>query len=98
MPDHFYLYPAYFEKVPRALGRRVPADQGLGDVSAQEIVEAAKRLGAKAEVEADKQYPRRGFTYAGRVKVGKKPGTTKAAFVRALARELKRHRAQGGHA
>jgi signal recognition particle subunit SEC65 len=95
MPEHFYVYPAYVEKVSRSAGRRVPADDGLGDVTAEEILEAAKRLGAKAELEADKQYPRRFFTYAGRVKVAKKAGTSKAAFLRALARELKRHRAQG---
>jgi signal recognition particle subunit SEC65 len=94
MPDHFYVYPAYFEKTSRASGRRVPATDGLPDVSAQEVAEAAKRLGLKAEVEAGKQYPRRFFTYAGRVKVTKKAGTTKAAFLHALARELKRHRTQ----
>ena len=96
MPEHFYLYPAYFEKTSRGSGRRVPAPDGLGDVTAQEIADAAKRLGAKVEIEPDKQYPRRFFTYAGRVKVTKNAGTTKTAFVRALARELKRHRAQGG--
>ena len=96
MPDHFYVYPAYLEKLPRAHGRRVPAAEGLSDVSAQEVLDAAKRLGAKAELEAEKNYPRRFFTYAGRVKVTKKPGTSKAAFLRALAKELKRHRAQAG--
>jgi len=96
MPDHFYVYPAYLEKVPRSGGRRVPAADGLGDVSAEEIVEAARRLGVKAELESAKHYPRRFFTYAGRVKVTKQPGTSKAAFLRALAGELRRRRAQGG--
>jgi len=94
MPDHFYLYPAYFEKVSRAAGRRVPAEDGLGDVSAEELIEAVKKLGAKVELEADKHYPRRFFTYAGRVKVTKRTGVTKAAFLKAVARELKRRRAQ----
>jgi len=94
MPEHFYVYPAYVEKVPRAAGRRVASADSLVDVSAEEIVEAAQRLGRKAEVEASKQYPRRFFTYAGRVKVAKKAGTTKTEFLRALARELQRHRAQ----
>jgi len=97
MPEHFYVYPAYVEKVSRAAGRRVPAPDGLADVTAEEIVEAAKRLGAKAELEADKQYPRRFFTYGGRVKVSKRAGTTKAAFLRALAQELRRHRTQVHH-
>jgi signal recognition particle subunit SEC65 len=98
MPEHFYVYPAYLEKLSRAGGRRVPAADGLVDVTAEEIAEAARRLGAKVEIEAAKHYPRRFFTYAGRVKVGKRAGTSKAAFLRALAAELKRRRAQGGHA
>jgi len=96
MPDHFYVYPAYLEKTPRSSGRRVPAADGLVDVSAEEVLEAAKRLGLKAEIEAEKQYPRRFYTYAGRVKVTKKAGTNKAAFLRALAQELKRRRVQAG--
>ena len=96
MPEHFYVYPAYLEGGTRAGGRRIPGAEGLKDVTAQEIAEAAKRLGAKAELEADKHYPRQCHTYAGRVKVTKKAGTTKVAFLRELARELKRRRAQGG--
>ncbi len=96
MPEHFYVYPAYLEGGPRASGRRVPAADGLGEVSAEEILEAAKRLGAKAELEADKHYPRTFYAYAGRVKVTKKAGTSKAAFLRELARELKRRRGAGG--
>ncbi len=98
MPEHFYVYPAYLEKLSRADGRRVPTADGLVDVTAEEIVEAAKRLGAKAELESGKQYPRREFTFAGRVKVAKKAGTTKTKFLRALAAELRRKRAQGGGA
>ena len=98
MPEHFYVYPAYLEKLPRASGRRVPESEAIGDVTAEEIVEAARRLGAKAELEASKQYPRRFFSYAGRVKVTKRPGTKKAQFLRALAAELRRRRAQGSHA
>ena len=97
MPDHFYVYPAYLEKVPRSGGRRVPAAEALVDVKVEEIVEAAKRLGLKAEAEPEKDYPRRFFTYAGRVKVTKKAGTSKAAFLRALVGELRRRRAQAGH-
>jgi len=96
MPDHLYVYPAYFEKLPRAGGRRVPAADALPDVTADEIVEAARRLGVKAEAEPAKQYPRRFYTYAGRVKVTKKAGTSKTQLLRALAVELHRRRAQGG--
>jgi signal recognition particle subunit SRP19 len=97
MPDHFYVYPAYLEKgIARADGRRVPAAASLEDLTAEEIAQAAKRLGCSAEVEPAKQYPRRFFTYAGRVKVGKKAGTTKAEFLRAVAREIQRQRTQAG--
>lgn len=95
MPEHFYVYPAYLEKVSRADGRRVPVADALTDVTAEEIVDAAKRLGAKAEAEPARQYPRRSFTYAGRVKVTKKAGSSKAKFLRSLAAELRRRRATG---
>ena len=96
MPEHFYVYPAYLEKLPRASGRRVAADVALVDVTSEEIVDAARRLGLKAEIEADRQYPRRFHTYAGRVKVAKKAGTTKTAFLRALATEVRRRRGAEG--
>ena len=98
MPEHYYVYPAYLEKLPRSEGRRVRAEDGLVDVKVEEIADAARRLGAKAELESDKQYPRRCFTYAGRVKVTKRAGTSKARFLQSLAREIKRQRAQGGRA
>ncbi len=94
MPDHFYVYPAYLQKgLSRASGRRVPAEQALGELTPEEIVEASKRLGAKAVVEADKQYPRRFFEYAGRVRVTKASGMTKAAFLRSMVEEIRRVRA-----
>jgi len=92
MPDHFYVYPAYLGKgVSRASGRRVPDAESVPDLTAEQIVEAAKHLGFKAELEAEKQYPRRSFDYAGRVKVTKKGGTSKAKFLRLLSAELRKH-------
>ncbi|MGA8710527.1 MAG: signal recognition particle subunit SRP19/SEC65 family protein [Thermoplasmata archaeon] len=97
MPDHFYVYPAYLGRgLSRTGGRRVPAPESLPDLTAEEIVEAAKRLGFKAELEAGKQYPRRFFDYSGRVKVAKKGATTKAHFLRQLAAELHKQRAVAG--
>ncbi|MFZ1022649.1 MAG: signal recognition particle subunit SRP19/SEC65 family protein [Thermoplasmata archaeon] len=93
MPDHFYVYPAYLSKdLPRALGRRIPVGGALAEVTAEEIVQAARALGFKAEVEAGKQYPRQFYTYAGRVKVVKKSGITKGRFLAQLAQEIRRHR------
>ena len=96
MPDHFYVYPSYLARgVSRSDGRRVPTDQAVADVTSEEIVQAAKRLGYKAEVEAERQYPRRVEAYAGRVKVIKRAGVPKAKFLRLLAGELARQRPAG---
>jgi signal recognition particle subunit SEC65 len=97
MPDHFYVYPAYLGRgLSRAGGRRVPEAESLPDLTAEEIVEAAKRLGFRAELETGKQYPRRFFDYSGRVKVTKKGSATKARFLRQLAVELARQRSLAG--
>ncbi|MGD1099130.1 MAG: signal recognition particle subunit SRP19/SEC65 family protein [Thermoplasmata archaeon] len=97
MPDHFYVYPAYLASgLSRTGGRRVPQPESLPELTAEEIVTAAKRLGFRAEVEADKQYPRRFFEYAGRVKVTKKGAMTKAHFLKELATELHKQRAAAG--
>jgi len=97
MPDHFYVYPAYLGRgLSRASGRRVPDAASLLDLTSEEIVAAAKRLGFKAELESEKQYPRRFFEYAGRVKVTKKGTTTKARFLKELAAELQKQRAAAG--
>ncbi len=97
MPDHFYVYPAYLARGgSRAEGRRLPEGLGVKDVTAEEIAHAAKRLGYRAEVEAGKQYPRDVPSFAGRVKVTKKGDVTKGRFLRLLAGELERLRAQAG--
>ena len=96
MPDHFYVYPAYLgRQLTRSAGRRLPASEAVPDVTTDEIVQAAKRLGFKVEVEAEKHYPRRYFVYEGRVKVTKTTGTTKAAFLKAVAADVRKHRPAG---
>jgi signal recognition particle subunit SRP19 len=97
MPDHFYVYPAYLgHGLSRSDGRRLPVADSVSDLTTDEILESARRLGFKAEVEAEKQYPRQFYTYAGRVKVTKRDGTTKSAFLRALAVDVRKHRPAGG--
>ena len=97
MPDHFFVYPAYLEKgLARADGRRVPDGEALVDPTAEEIAQAAKRLGFKAEVEADKDYPPRAHAFQGRVKVAKRAGTSKAKFLRQVSTEVRKVRAAGG--
>jgi signal recognition particle subunit SRP19 len=95
MPDHFYVYPAYLDRgLSRAEGRRVPEAEAFADLTAEEIAKAAQRLGYRAEVESDKQYPRRAWAAAGRVKVTKRSGTTKTGFLRPLAREIRKLRGE----
>ena len=96
MPEHFYIYPAYLDgTTPRSLGRRVPAGVASTDLTLEEIVDAATSLGAKATAEPDKQYPPQFHQYAGRVKVAKRAGVTKTAFLKALAGEIHRRRGSG---
>lgn len=93
MPDHFFVYPEYLDRgIPRAAGRRVPAEEAPSQVTLEEILSAAQALGFKAVAEAEKHYPRRAYAYLGRVKVTKKAGASKAAVLRALAVEISRRR------
>ncbi len=97
MPDHFYVYPAYLARGgSRSSGRRVPEAKTVKDVTVEEIAQAAKRLGYKAEVETEKQYPRTVPSLAGRVKVSKRSGVSKAKFLRLVAVEVEKQRAPGG--
>jgi signal recognition particle subunit SEC65 len=96
MPDHFYVYPAYLgRQLTRRAGRRLPASEAVPDITTDEIVQSAKRLGFKVEIEAEKHYPRRYFVYEGRVKVTKKAGSTKASFLKAVAADVRKHRPAG---
>ncbi len=93
MPDHFYVYPEYVDRsIPRADGRRVPAEGAPSSVTLEEIVAAASALGFKATAEAEKHYPPRAHAFAGRVKVAKRAGTPKTKFLADLAREITRRR------
>ena len=97
MPEHFYVYPAYLLRGrSRAAGRRLKSEEALTELTADEIVQAARRLGYTAVAEADKDYPRDPGAYAGRVKVTKRAGTTKARFLKLLGAELRAHRPAGG--
>ena len=97
MPEHFYVYPAYLLRGrSRAEGRRVKADDAVPEVTADEIVQAARRLGYTAVAEIDKDYPRAAESFAGRVKVTKRAGTSKVHFLKLLSAELRARRPAGG--
>ena len=89
MPDHFYVYPAYLDRqFSRRAGRRVPGPTASEEVTVERIVAAARTLGFTAEAEPAKQYPRQSHAYAGRVKVAKKNGVSKARALREIAHAL----------
>lgn len=89
MPDHFYVYPAYLTRgISRADGRRVPASVAVPEATVEAIAEAAKRLGYAVEVEAAKSYPRLPHRLAGRVKVTKRPGVSKAGSLRRIGEAM----------
>ena len=91
MPDHLYVYPGYLSKgLSRTAGRRVPSEAAVEEPTLEAILAAAKKLGFHAEAETEKQYPRRFFDYAGRVKIAKKKGVTKTQLLRLLAEEIRR--------
>ena len=70
-------------------------EESVPEVTADEIVQAARRLGYAAEVEPAKEYPRDAGSYAGRVKVTKRAGTTKARFLHLVSAELRARRPAG---
>lgn len=92
MPSHFYVYPTYLKKGhSRAEGRRVALEQGVpGELSAEDLATACRALGVEATVET-RQYPREPWRQEGRVKVTKKEGIRKEAFLEDLSRELLLH-------
>ena len=90
MPDHFFVYPAYLRKKgSRREGRRVGAEAAVGEVTTEQIVEAARRLGYQAVAEAEHHYPRQAHLFEGRVRITKKGDVTKSGFLRDLARVLR---------
>ena len=96
MPDHFYVYPSYLRKrTLRRTGRRVPAALALAEVTAQEIAEAAGRLGYRAEVEPSKNYPREAHLAEGRVRIAKRAGASKPAARRQIAESPRAARGAG---
>lgn len=96
MPDHFYVYPAYLDRsTTRALGRRVPQGAAPSGATLEAMAESAKRLGFTAEIEADKAYTRDPLS-PGRLKVKKQKGTSKTAFLRRLADDLRAHASPKG--
>lgn len=62
------IYPQYFDlKLSRKNGRRAPKSLAVSSPSLIRIKEACDKLGFKAMIESDKNYPRMSNTKSGRV-------------------------------
>lgn len=62
------IYPVYFKKVSRRLGRKVPLKYA-GNFSLSEIEKAIRSLGYRVEIEKDKKHPARWWEEEGRLVV-----------------------------
>lgn len=84
------VWPAYLDaSLSRGEGRRIPLREAVRRPRAEEIVEAAKRLGLNPEVE-EARHPRRWWEQRQRVVVDKLG--SKLQTLRALAAEVQRVR------
>jgi signal recognition particle subunit SRP19 len=85
------LYPTYFDSSrSREEGRRVPRNLAVDSPTVEEIVDAAKRLGYRVEVERGVAHPSRPWRREGRVLI--LGGGRKTAIVNAVAQEIRAHR------
>lgn len=74
--EWYVIWPNYLDKrKSRRLGRKVSLKLAIIDPTAEEIAEAARRLGLKAIIEKDKAYPREWWIKA-RVLVERKGNKT----------------------
>ena len=88
------VWPHYLEcSLPRRLGRRVPKDLCIDNVSLEDILRACESLSIKCDVEEDKRYPRVWYSIKGRVLV--EYDGPKTQLLKSLAREIRRLRASG---
>lgn len=85
------LYPAYFDSSrSREEGRRVSRPMALANPTAEELRDAAKKLGYRVEVELEVAHPSRSHKAEGRVLI--LGGGRKTEIVRAVAQKLKSQR------
>ena len=90
-PFHIY-WPQYFDiKRSRGDGRRLPKKFATDKVSVELIAKAARRLGYKAEIEENYQYPRTWWDKPGRILIDTK-GKKKSKVLLEVAKEIKRMR------
>lgn len=60
------IYPVYFKRVSRRLGRKVPIKYA-GNFSLQDIEKAIRSLGYRVEIEKEKKHPARWWEEDGRL-------------------------------
>ncbi len=85
------LYPVYFDvSRSREKGRRVSKSMAVANPTAEEIRDAAKKLGYRVEVEQHAAHPSQPWKAEGRLLI--LGGGRKTEIVRAIAQKLKSQR------
>ena len=83
------IWPVYFDaSYSRGEGRRVPRNKAVKDPKAEDVEEAARRLGLNPILEAAAKYSKQPWRPVGVVLVDKKGSKTR--IIKEIAEELRR--------
>jgi signal recognition particle subunit SRP19 len=87
--DGYVIWPIYFDKsIPRSRCRRVPLSIAVKNPSIEKIIEAAKSLGWKFELEGG-AHPSMWWVKTGKVIIKPDKPMSKNSLIRILAHRLK---------
>ena len=85
------IWPAYLDsKLTRSQGRRIPANLGAPDVTADMLKQAADMRKLESEIEAGKRYPRQGVDRGGYLVIANPEGHKKQRLLLMLAKGVRR--------
>ncbi len=91
--DKAIIWPAYFDQAKtRKKGRRVSKNLAVSTPKAEEVEDAARRLGLKPELKADLGYPKTPWSKTGMILVQK--NAPKEQIIQKLAKQLVKSRSQ----
>ena len=91
--DKAIIWPAYFDQTrTRKQGRRVSKSLAVQSPKAEEIVEAAEKLGLRPEVAAEAGYPKTPWAKTGKIMVDKKG--SKEQTIKKIAKQLMKVRSE----
>ncbi|MHA1641548.1 MAG: signal recognition particle subunit SRP19/SEC65 family protein [Promethearchaeota archaeon] len=87
---YIIFWPQYFDsKRTRAMGRRLSLKDAIDKINLEDIAKAARRLGYKAQIEANYRYPRTWWDPPGRILIDTK-GKKKSKVLLEIAKEIKK--------